>query len=96
MWDEGSEGYNEDFVYRELFPEDEARLFARPEIRLPTTSIAYASVLASFIFALILVFSHRQEREKKTSLSTSRSSDSTKRLRTKPSKPNQLSVPLHQ
>lgn len=94
MLDEGPNLYKDKLVYRELFSEDEARLFARPERQLPTTFVAYASVVASFIFALILVFSHRQERDRKTSSSISQS-DSLAHKRAKPVKLNQPSVPLN-
>ncbi|GAA4413631.1 hypothetical protein GCM10023187_42150 [Nibrella viscosa] len=95
MFEEGPKLFNDEFVYRELFSEDEARSFARPERQVPTTFVAYASVVTSFIFALVLFFFHRQEREKKTS-SPVRPSDSLMRLQEKPVKPNQPSVSLYQ
>lgn len=53
-----------DAAFRELFPPDEARLYARPEAwRLPTERVAYWSLAASALLAAALVVSWMRDRK---------------------------------
>lgn len=47
-------------IRREIFPGEDGRLYARPEIRVPSRGVALASVVVAIGFALALILSHRR------------------------------------